>query len=73
MLAMPTIKNEACPHRIGAGYCMAPLGHKGLHTITREFDKPHVSIETLWDDMWLPLSAEAELQIGGNSNPFAEA
>jgi len=58
--------NNDCPHQIGISTCACGNGHPGMHQASRKLTD-NINIEILWTDEWLPLSAEAELQIGGNS------
>ena len=58
--------NLDCPHQLGVNACTCGMGHTGMHQATRQLTDS-VCIEVLWADEWLPLSVEAELQIGGNA------
>ena len=61
-----------CPCQLGAAICNAPLGHDGLHTSNRRLTDS-LTINVLWCDEWLPLSREAELQIGGCAQEISVA
>ena len=61
-----------CPCQLGASICNGILGHNGLHETTRRLTNL-ITINILWCDEWLPLSGEAELQIGGCDQPITLA
>lgn len=61
-----SVQTSDCPCQLGASFCSHTLGHDGMHQSKRRIAQ-NLLMEVLWVDDWLPLSAEAEIQIGGNA------
>lgn len=65
-MLLQSLTTSNCPCQLGASFCTEGLGHKCMHKSRRRL-APNLSMEVLWADEWLPLSAEAEIQIGGST------